>query len=110
MPGQVGNAAYGVCYNGDAGNGFDYIAGVEVGHFDDLPGEFARLTIPAQRYAVFTHSGHVSGIRKTTYTIWNQWLPEADVTHGGGPDFELYGERFDGNTGTGDVEIWIPVR
>lgn len=110
VPGQVGDAVYGVCYNGDGEGAFDYMAGVEVARPEDMPDDLVRTRIPAGRYAVFTHSGHISDIRKTTYTIWNQWLPEADVTHVEGPDFERYDERFDGETGAGDVEIWIPVR
>jgi len=110
IPGQVGAATYGVCYNGDGEGAFDYMAGVEVTTPADVPEDLTRLTVPALRYAVFTHSGHISDIRKTVYTIWNKWLPEADVTHVEGPDFERYDERFDGKTGTGDVEIWIPVR
>ncbi len=110
VPGQIGTVAYGICYNGDGDGNFDYMAGVEVRRPDDVPNELARLMIPAGRYAVFTHSGHISDIRKTVYTIWNKWLPESDVTHVEGPDFERYDERFDGETGKGDVEIWIPVR
>ncbi len=26
------------------------------------------------------------------------------------PDFERYGEEFDPRTGTGGVEIWIPIK
>src|SRR5919201_4814650 len=38
IPNRVGNVAYGVCCNGDD-SGFDYIAGVEVASFSDLPRE-----------------------------------------------------------------------
>ncbi len=107
IPGQIGTITYGVCYNQDADCAFDYMAGVEVKGPQDLPSDFAHLSIPARRYAVFTHSGHIAEFRKTVYTIWNKWLPEADVSHDPGPDFELYDERFDGTTG--EVEIWIPV-
>lgn len=110
VPGQAESATYGICYNGDGEGSFDYMAGVEVANPDDVPGDLTSLTIPGGRYAVFTHSGHISDIRKTVYTIWNRWLPEADVAHVEGPDFERYDDRFDARTGEGDVEIWIPVR
>jgi AraC family transcriptional regulator len=42
VPGQVGQAVYGVCYNTDDA-GFDYIAGVEVANFRSLPEAFARV-------------------------------------------------------------------
>src|SRR6059058_2880162 len=52
IPDRIGKVAYGVCCNGDD-SGFDYIAGVEVADFSDLPREFARVRIPEQKYAVF---------------------------------------------------------
>lgn len=110
ISGQAESATYGICYNGDGEGGFDYMAGVEVAAPDDVPGDLTSLTIPGGRYAVFTHSGHISDMRKTVYTIWNRWLPEADVSHVEAPDFERYDDRFDPRTGEGDVEIWIPVR
>jgi AraC family transcriptional regulator len=110
IPGQVGRTAYGVCCNGDGAGNFDYIAGVEVSSFDDMPDGFSRVRIPAQRYAVFSHRDHVSRIRAAFYTIWNRWLPASNHEHADAPDFERYDERFDPRTGTGTVEIWLPVR
>ena len=75
IPGRIGKVAYGVCCNGDDAGNFDYIAGVEVADFSDLPREFARVRIPEQKYAVFTHAEHISTIRRTVNTIWNHWLP-----------------------------------
>ncbi len=57
--GRIGNVAYGVCCNGDDAGNFDYVAGVEVADFSDLPREFSRVRIPEQRYLVFTHADHV---------------------------------------------------
>src|SRR4051812_13054295 len=42
-PGRIGRIAYGVCCNGDDAGNFDYIAGVEVVDFSDLPREFSRV-------------------------------------------------------------------
>ena len=75
IPARIGKVAYGVCCNGDDSGNFDYVAGVEVSDFSDLPREFARVRIPEQRYAVFTHTEHISTIRRTVDAIWNQWLP-----------------------------------
>ena len=41
IPARIGNVAYGVCCNGDDAGNFDYVAGVEVADFSDLPREFA---------------------------------------------------------------------
>ena len=79
----------------DDGN-FDYLAGVEVSGFSDLPAEFARLRIPAQRYAIFTHREHVSTIHSVGMTIWTKWLPELGYEAVDAPFLEYYGEEFDG--------------
>ena len=109
VPGQVGGVAYGVRYNSDD-SGLDYLCGVEVGEFSQLPSELSRVRVPANRYAVFVHGGHVSEIRSTWYTIWNQWLPKSVHSLADAPDFERYGEDFDGRTGRGTVEIWVPLK
>jgi len=110
IPGQIGSTAYGVCFNSDEEGNFDYIAGIEVTDFSRLPAELARVRIPAQTYAVFSHRDHVSTIRRTIMTIWNKWLPESDLEVADAPDFERYGEDFDPVTGNGGLEIWIPIK
>jgi AraC family transcriptional regulator len=110
IPERVGNVAYGVCCNGDDSGNFDYIAGVEVADFSDLPREFSRVRIPEQRYVVFTHAEHISTIRRTVGAIWNQWLPQSGLRVADAPNFERYDEKFDSATGNGGLEIWVPVR
>jgi AraC family transcriptional regulator len=110
IPGRIGKVAYGVCCNGDDAGNFDYIAGVEVSDFSDLPRPFFRVRIPEQRYAVFTHHDHISTIRRTVNTIWNQWLPASGLKVADAPNFERYDENFDPLTGNGGLEIWVPVR
>ena len=109
IPGRIGPVAYGVCCNGDDAGNFDYIAGVDVSDFSDLPREFSRIRIPAQRYAVFSHADHVSTIRRTVNTIWNRWLPASGLKLADAPNFERYDEAFDPLTGHGGFEIWVPV-
>ncbi|QWG14368.1 AraC family transcriptional regulator [Bradyrhizobium sediminis] len=109
IPGRLGKVAYGVCCNADDAGNFDYIAGVEVSDFSDLPRELARVRIPEQRYAVFSHREHISTIRRTVNTIWNHWLPSSGLRAADAPNFERYDEKFDPLTGNGGLEIWIPV-
>jgi AraC family transcriptional regulator len=108
--GQLGKTRYGVCLNGDDEGNYDYIAGVEVADFSELPPELGRVRIPAQRYAVFSHDDHISTIRRTVNTIWNKWLPESGHKVADAPNFERYGEAFDLRTGNGGLEIWIPIK
>ena len=110
IPGRIGKVAYGVCCNADDAGNFDYIAGVEVSDFSDLPREFTGIRVPAQKYAVFSHRDHISGIRRTVNTIWNHWLPSSGLKAADAPNFERYDETFDSSTGNGGLEIWIPVR
>ena len=104
-PGQTGKAAYGVVCNPDSTGAIEYICGVEVSSFPSEPAEFARYRIPAQRYAVFEHTTHVANIGDTWKQIWDSDLSIAD-----GPSFEKYGEKFNGQTGLGGFEIWVPIR
>ncbi|PZV37024.1 AraC family transcriptional regulator [Mesorhizobium kowhaii] len=110
IPGETGNVAYGVCVNGDDAGNFDYIAGVEVSDFSDLPKELSRVRVPAQKYAVFAHREHISTIRRTVNTIWNKWLPASGHEIADAPEFERYGPEFDPRSGNGGLEIWIPVK
>lgn len=102
--------SYGVCCNQDDEGNFDYICGIEVPDFSKVPSEWARLRIGPRKYLVFTHKGHISGIRSAFNTIWNKGLPESGFKAADAPLFERYDERFNGMTGVGDVEIWVPVK
>ncbi len=110
VPDQVGRATYGLCCNQDGQGSFDYVCGVEVSNFADLPPELQRVRVPKSRYAVFTHEGHVSRLRAVAYTIWNKMLPGLGLEVADAPDFELYDGRVDPQTGMGTVEVWVPVK
>jgi AraC family transcriptional regulator len=110
IPHLVNGAAYGICHAYDDAGNFDYIAGVEVTEFTDQPPEFFRLRVAAQRYAVFSHAGHVSDIRSVCHTIWNKWLPDSCLKAADTPMQERYHARFDPATGSGGFEIWLPVK
>jgi len=53
------------------------------------------------------------------YSIKKEWLPkwmvpgrsDTSVEGGDQPDFfERYGKEFDPKTGTGKVELWVPLK
>jgi AraC family transcriptional regulator len=110
IDGQIGSVAYGVIYNSDDSGNYEYICGVAVREFPAHPQEFTRLRIPPQRYAVFEHRDHVSAIANTWKAIWEHGLADAGVQALDGPGFERYDEHFDGRTGLGGLEIWVPVK
>jgi AraC family transcriptional regulator len=110
IPGQVGRAAYGLCFL--LPNGVDYLAGVEVSGISGLPLDFTMVSIPAQKYLVFSHGEHVSKLHITCDAI-AQWLPtsghQAAKTPGAPDFFERYTEDFNPVTGMGGIEVWIPI-
>lgn len=110
VPKQVGRTAYGACYNSDEEGNFDYMCGVEVGDFSDLPAGFATLRVAVHRYAVFRQSEHISTIRRTFSAIWSKWLPESGHKPADAPTLERYGPEFNPVNGTGGFEIWIPIQ
>ena len=109
IPQQIGEVTYGVCCQTGDTPGLDYICGVQVSQFPAHPPEFARLPLPPQTYAVFQHQGHISTISGTWQAIFNQALPALGHTPAAAPSFERYGPGFDGRTGLGGCEIWIPL-
>jgi AraC family transcriptional regulator len=112
VPGQIGRKAYGVCSKKSSDtDGFDYLSGVEVADFSSISDELSRISIPAQRYLVFPHLEHVSRLGDTVGAIFYQWLPASEHEAAHEPDFfELYGEKFDPQTGRGDIEVWVPIK
>jgi AraC family transcriptional regulator len=86
------------------------LTGIQVENFSAVPDAMGRMRIPEQYYAVFLHTGHISSIQKTWELILNNWLPRPDVHAIDMPNFELYDERFNPETGMGSVEIFIPVK
>jgi AraC family transcriptional regulator len=110
IAGQQGDTTFGVCTDGDDAGNMNYLCAVEVSRDSDLATELTSMRIPAQRYAVFKHTGHISTIRQTWASIWNSALPASGYKASGGPMFERYGAMFDPRTGNGGLEIWIPVR
>jgi AraC family transcriptional regulator len=109
VPNQCGPETYGRCANADNSGSFEYIAGVRVSEFSDLPEGLSGARVPKHRYAVFAHKGHVSQLRRTHYTIWNKWNLESSVPIAHAPNFELYHKEFNPMTGLGPIEVWMPV-
>jgi AraC family transcriptional regulator len=108
IPGQIGGKTYGVEWSLKGAEGFEYVCGVEVSDLSAVPAEFSQLTLEKQKYAVFSHTGHISTIRDTWGQIWNQWRTSSGVRIASTPRIEIYSETFNPSR-PGGVEIWIPV-
>jgi AraC family transcriptional regulator len=107
LPGLTGTIRYGVMCGHDAA-GFEYMCGVEVEAFERLPEGTGRIRVPAQRYAVFTHTGNGSSLRSTWMKIF-AWLESGPWASAHKPDFERYDLTADPLTGTGEIEIGVGV-
>lgn len=90
--------------------GCDYMAALEVTDLASVPKDVQTATIPAAKYAVFTQPGHITLMRPTIMSIWQDWLPTSGYAAAEAPLIEYYLPAFDGMTGNGGFEIWLPVR
>ena len=68
-----------------------------------------RLDVPEQTYACFIHRGPISEIERTLSAIFRDWLPNSEYRHTGGPELELYDERFAFEHPDSVLEYWVPV-
>ncbi|HMT14436.1 MAG TPA: AraC family transcriptional regulator [Aestuariivirga sp.] len=109
FPGQGGEGSYGVCHS-MTDDGFDYLCGLALKPGADCPHGFTAVTVAAGRYAIFAHRGHISGIRESWAAIMDEWLPASGEEMADAPALEYYGPDFDGRSGHGQVEIWIPLK
>ena len=110
LPPRAGAVTYGVVCASEPQRGrFEYFCAIEVPSFEGLGADVGRMRVPAQRYAVFTHRGHVSGLQATWRAIWEEWLPRSGYQAANTPDFERYDQRYEAATASGEMEIWFPI-
>jgi AraC family transcriptional regulator len=110
LPAAGSKVAYGVMCATDLDAGtMEYMAANEVTTFSRLSTRIDRLILPAGRYAVFEHAGHVRTLRETWDRIMTEWAPDCGLALAATPDFERYDEDFD-PLRPGGVEIWAPIK
>ena len=90
--------------------GFEYFSGVEIPGGEMSPNEFSVLKLEPETYAIFGHTDHVSTLGETCGAIWAEELQSKEFTYAGTPWFERYGENFEPTTGSGGLEVWIPIK
>jgi AraC family transcriptional regulator len=92
-----------------AGDTFVYVAAMPVTSIDEIPEGMVACELPQSRYALFTHKGPIADIRHTVEYIWGTWIPETEYKLKDIPDYELYDDRFDPVTASGEVDIYVPI-
>ncbi|MFO0869719.1 MAG: YciI family protein [Pirellulales bacterium] len=100
---------YGLCWSCRPDGSFDYLAGIEVTTAEGLPSDLVAVPLTERRYAVFPHLDHVSQISRTIELIWTKWVPDCGLSIAQAPCFERYTRDFQPQTGTGGMELWIPL-
>jgi AraC family transcriptional regulator len=113
IPGRTNRETVGVCVTERGSDNFQYIAGVDIAAGSALVHSLVQFEIPATHYAVFPHHGHVSQLQNAVGRIFCEWFPQSGYVPGlaGKPGLiERYTEAFNPQTGTGGIEIWIPVK
>ncbi len=116
--GEVGpvsddKTAFGLCYEWRDGT-MEYACAAPARAGARLPAGWRALALPAARYAVFRHDGHVSDMTRVASWILRDWLPTSGRRRargfaGGIELIEWYGPRFDPQAGFGDIELWLPL-
>ena len=89
---------------------FFYMAGTEVDRIDNVPTGMIVKTVPAGRYAVFTHKGKLDKLEHTMNYIFGSWLPKSGEELRDAPDLEIYDHRFKYGSDDSELDIYIPVK
>lgn len=100
---------FGVVFNYDDEAGtFDYLCGQEVPMGARLPAGFAEVTISGV-YACFASSGHISTMGDAWSEIYTDWLARPELRPRSAASVEYYPPAFNGETGEGGFELWLPI-
>jgi AraC family transcriptional regulator len=110
IPNQVGMLSYGLMMAPEDDTENRYLCGVEVSSLDQVPDNMVGYAVPAGRYAVAQHRGHVAEVGQSFRALFEDWLPGSPWEPLPGPCFELYDDRFDPMTGQGGFSLWTPVQ
>lgn len=75
----------------------------------DIPSGMQLLTLPARRYARFTHHGDTHLINNTVNYIYSSWLLSSPYKHSLGADIEEYGSEFVPGSADSKVDYLVPL-
>jgi AraC family transcriptional regulator len=88
---------------------FLYTAGTEVTAFDTIPHGMVARTVPAGRYAVFTHKGKMEMLEYTMNYIFGSWLSNSGFELRDAADIELYDDSVKLNQDDSVFKICVPI-
>jgi AraC family transcriptional regulator len=108
IPEKLDGIPIGVTGAPDDDGEFNYVCAAEVSRFAKVPDGLHKVEIPARKYAVFEHRGHVSRLYETYSAIWNEGLSARGLTLADSPIIERHNPQFDPRTGEGGLNLWLP--
>ncbi|MCP1224023.1 GyrI-like domain-containing protein [Sebaldella sp. S0638] len=91
---------------------FDYTIGMEKESYTEIPEGFEEITLPANKYAVYTFKGKIGGenVSKFIEDIYMKWMPEEKLEYGGEYSFEYYDERWEDDSDNSEFDIYVPIK
>jgi predicted transcriptional regulator YdeE len=100
-------ATYALCWGGDPAS-FHFMPGVEVSEVRTLMSGFSGVVVPANRYAVFTYSGPVTGTGDFRWSV-GEYMKASTLKRKNDPNFEVYQPGDDPMASNISMEFWVPI-
>ena len=115
IPEPIGDCSYGIHFTEEdqdpmSKQGYHYFVGMEIKEAVELPETLELHKVPGGHFAVFDYVGDIAGIGAAYGYIFGEWLASSGYIPAQGEMFELYDNRFAGDSDKSVVEIWIPVQ
>lgn len=104
----VPDAWYGVCHDFE-GDDFGYLAGMELTPGAAPAPGMVAVDLPSGAWARFVVGDGIDQMQAVWAEIYSHWLQQPDWRPRPGPSVEFYPPAFNGATGQGGYEIWVPV-
>jgi len=104
----VPEAWYGLCHDVQ-GERFGYLCGMELAPGGKAaPGQVV-VTLPGGAWARFRVADGIDQMQAVWAEVFGHWLKQPDWRSRPGPSVEYYPPAFNGETGQGGYEIWVPI-
>lgn len=111
---EITNVIAGTCYgvvqqNRQQPEQLDYYAAIAVQVIDNLPNGMHEISLPATRYAKFSHKGDPAGLNNTVNYIYSSWLLSSGERHNYAADLEFYAADYRPDSSDSLLHYAIPL-
>lgn len=113
--GEITQRIPGICYgvvrpDAEDPERLEYLAAMEVKDASaPVPPDMQQWIVPAATYAHFEHRGPSAQVDLTVSYAYGAWLMHESVRHTGGPDVEIYDDRWSPTSPDSVFEYSIPI-